>query len=580
MSASPLVDTPHVLEIGHRFDRPSQPWHQSYPPEVPLGIDIPDWRIEQVLEGAASKFGDRPAVLYFHTRWTYAELLSRVRQVAANLAAHGVGPGDRVLFVLPNCPEFIVAWFAAHWLGAEVVPANPLNTGIELARLARMSGARVAFGVDLRLDAVVEMTREQPIDHLFIVSLARHLPIHLHTAYRVRNWVSRRKPLGNGCVAHDYRELEDRRRAPLDRPALTDPGRIAVLQPTGGTTGVPKLAMLTHHNLVGNVSQYFTFANRPAGEDSVLAVLPFFHIYGATVVLLGSVAHAAAMVLQARFDVRQMLAACDRFRPTIAPLVPFMYVALIEELKRRRRKIDYFDICSSGASMLEQSIRDEFVALSGVVISEGYGLSECSPVVCANFPGTYKTGTVGLPVPDTIVRIVDVETGEKELPQGEVGEIVVQGPQVMSGYLDNPAETAITLRNGWLYTGDLGSMDADGYFRVVDRKKDMIISGGLNVFPSEVEPVLARFPGIQQVAVVGEPDHKWGERVIAWIVPRPGTQVVLEDLEAHCKHELAPYKVPKDFRVADSLPVSFIGKVQRAQLRQTAKAPAPKSGQT
>lgn len=564
-----------LFPIEYRWDRPSRPWHAQYTPEIPPGIDVTPIRVEELLVIAAEKHPDRTAVIFAKTKWTYSRLLEQVKRTAAGLAAAGVKEGDRVLFVLPNCPEFILAWFACHWLGAEVVPANPLCSGEDLARYIEKTGAKVVLGLDVRLEPVIEMIRLVEVPKLFVVSLAPHLPLALHAAYRLRNFIYRPGEVDKRTTVRPFRELYARSTAGFEKPAVKDPERVAILQPTGGTTGKPKLAMLTHRNLIANLSQYYLFGNRPPAQDTVMAVLPFFHIYGTTVVMLGTIGHACTLVLQPRFDVKRYIAACDKYHPTIGPLVPFMYVAINEELARRKRKLRCFDICSSGSAPLEMSIRREFFENTGAHITEGYGLSETSPVVTSCFPGVVRDGTVGVPVPETDVKIVDIETGQRELAPGEVGELIVKGPQVMKGYLDDPTETAIALRDGWLYTGDLATMEPDGYFRIVDRKKDMVITGGLNVFPSEVEPVIQSFPGVANCAVVGEPDHKWGQRVIAWLVPQPGAQIIIADLEEHCRKKMAHYKIPREFRVVEALPVSFLGKVQRAQLRHAGGVGGP-----
>lgn len=564
-----------LFRIGYHWTRPfPRPWFDSYDPAIPLAIDFERLRVEQLLERAARRFPNQLALAYFESRWTYSELLERVKKIAGEFRQAGVKPKDRVLFVLPNCPEFIVSWFAVHWLGAEVVPCNPLASGLDLARIAEKTNAKLVLGLDLRLAPVLEMTRRRPTPVIHVVSLSDHLPIHLKVAYRLGTMGQRKPKPAPGTKLVAFRNFWKGSAAPINEPAITDPTQIAVLQPTGGTTGVPKLAMLTHENLVGNLSQYFSLVDRPPATDRVLAVLPFFHIYGATVVMLSAIAHANTLYLMARFDLNQFFRLAQRERLTIIPMVPFMFIEILERLNKKTISLRGFEICSSGSDALDASVIQRWAEVTGVQIIEGYGLSECSPVVTSNMIGLSRPGTVGVPIPSTDVKIVDVETGTREMPIGDVGELVVQGPQVMKGYLDNPSETAIALRDGWFHTGDLATMDQEGYFRIVDRKKDMIISGGLNIFPSEIEAVIEERPDVKQCAVVGEADAKWGQRVIAYVTPAPGQAIDVEQLRAHCRASLAAYKAPREFRVCEALPVSFLGKVRRAELRQTVPQPA------
>jgi long-chain acyl-CoA synthetase len=526
-------------------------------------------RVEHLLELAAQQYPARTAILYFQTHWSYGELLERVRQVAGRLAHLGVRAGDRVLFALPNCPEFVVAWFAAHWLGAEVVHGSPLYSAKELVRLARITRPRAVFTLDLKMQATLEMTREYAVPLLFVTSLAPHLPLFLRTMYRLHGLIRRPGGAGSQTAMHPFQTLYAGG-LPLRSPALTDPELPAVLQPTGGTTGSPKVAVLRHRNLLANVAQLHVMSGRMPGNETVLGVLPFFHVFGATVTMLSGIAGAATLLLQAKFDPPRVLDLCLKHHPTVAPMVPFMFTSLLGEMKRRRVRLDSLRMCLSGASALDTRVREEFLTHTDAVMCEGYGLSEAAPVTHCNPPECTRAGTIGLPMPDTDVRVVDIEAGTRDVIPGQVGELVIRGPQVMKEYLNEPAETAQTLRDGWLHTGDLVVMDEGGFFRVVDRKKDMIKSAGLNVYPSEVEAVIAQCSGVQQCAVVGEDDPLWGQRVVAWVVPRPNQHIDPVLLREHCRHDLAHYKVPREFRACKELPTNFLGKVRRRELREQA----------
>lgn len=562
-----------LFPLGYKWDLPTQPWLPSYPKGVPPGLVYSKVRTEQVVQLAAESFPNRPAILFYRSTWTYAELLGHVRRVAAGFKAMGIGPGDRVLFVLPNCPEFVICWFALHWIGAEVVHGSPLNSAAELAKYAEVSKPKAVLGLDVRLETCVELTKLFPLPWLIVVSLAPHLPAHLRAAYRFKNLLSGRYKVAPGTKVHKFAELERMANAPIGAPYTEDVDLPAVMQPTGGTTGGSKLAVLTHNNLICNIAQGYAFLGKPPGQETVLAVLPFFHIYGATAVMLGSLAGAATLILHPRFDPPKVLDAIERYRPTMAPMVPFMFAAVVAELKKKSRAIEGLAICCSGASALDQNLRQEFEKLTGATIVEGYGLSEASPLLISNCPRRNQYGTVGLPVPDTEIRLVDIDTGDRDVPIGEVGELIARGPQIMQGYLNNPAETAIAIRNGWLYTGDLAVMDAEGFFKIVDRKKDMIISGGLNVYPSEIEPVISAHDDVEQCAVVGEPDLDWGERVVAWVVPKKGRTLDVDGIRESCRAVLAQYKIPREFRECSELPVSFLGKVRRVALRGQSTPP-------
>ncbi len=569
-----LKESPFPIEPGIGLSW--RPWFRHYPSDVPRGLVYPALRAEQLLLCAARRYPDRLSVDYYRTRWTYQELCERVRRVAANLARLGVRTGDRVMIALPNSPEFVVAWFAAHWLGAQVVPANPLYSSHELVRLAQLARARVVLALDLKLDPVFEATRRHPIPLVIVCSLASHLPIRLRWPYLVKNWLGNRAAAGTATTVLPFEVLYENHGEPIADPVLSDAGQPAVLQPTGGTTGTPKVAVLTHLNLLANVAQLHVWSGLKPGSEVVLAVLPFFHVFGSTVGLLSSIAGGATLVLQARFDPPNVCKVMEKCRPTVAPMVPFMFTSLCQEMRRRGKNISGLRVCLSGASALDPAIRAEFSERTGAVIFEGYGLSEASPVTHGNPPdATARPGTIGMPLPDTDARVVDVETGETDLQPGDVGELIVRGPQVMAGYLDEPAETAQVLRDGWLYTGDLARMDENGFFTLVDRKKDMIKSGGLNIYPSEVEKVLGGHAAVRECAVVGVADPLFGERLVAYVVPSDGVQIDPAQLQAYCRAELASYKVPRTIEVCDRLPTNFLGKVRRVELRtRAAETPA------
>jgi long-chain acyl-CoA synthetase len=567
-TARDLSDSPFPLSPV--WEPTDSLWHQSYPPGVPPRIDYEPLRVEELFRRAAAEFPDRPVIQYFRTTWTYAELLGHVQTVAGKLRSMGIGEGDRVMMVLPNCPEFIAVWFAIHWLGAEVVPANPLMSGNELAVLATKTNIKAAFGLDARLKPISEMTRQVDVPWLIVVSLAPHLPLHFRLPYRLQVLLAGKQQTSKSTKTLPVASLFSGNDV-VESPVLTNPNLPAVLQPTGGTTGSPKVAVLHHSNLCANVAQLHAWCAMEPGTESFLSVLPYFHIYGATCAMLSPISGGATLLVQARFHQKRTLKLIQKYEPGSALLVPFMIAALNDEMRSKKIRPKGLRLCMSGASPLTEEVAREFEHLTGSTIMEGFGLSEASPVTHSNpAHGSTITGSIGLPLPNTEIRLVDLDNGVAQVPVGEDGELVIRGPQVMQGYLDDPEETALTLRDGWLYTGDVARMNENGYFEIVDRKKDMIISGGLNVYPTEVEETIMTHPAIKACAVVGVPDAKYGELVCAWVVPAKSGPLDVSLLTAFCKENMSAYKVPKQFRLCDSLPENFLGKIRRVDLRKRA----------
>lgn len=565
-----------IFPVQDNWDAPRHRWHEHYPPNAPPGCVYPSMRVEEFLIRTARAFPHRAALHFYSTTWTFLELLERVQRVAGHFQRMGLRPGDRALLILPNSPEFVVCWFALHFVGAAVVHGSPLYPGRDVASLIQRVKPKFLVGLDVRIEPCTDALKHAEVPYLLVTSIAPHLPMRLRAIYGLKTWLNGAIRAPKSTKVVPFSELYSPDVPAMARPALEDDSLVAVLQPTGGTTGTPKLAMCTHRNLAAQICQSHAMTRREPGTDSCIAVLPFFHVYGSTLILLGSVAGGATMILFPRFEVKQIAEALERYQPTCLPLVPFMFQALSNELDRRPRKVGKLDLVTSGASPLEPEVRDEFVRRTGVVVTEGYGLSEASPVICANFKETNRDGTVGVPLPDTEVKIVDPFEGEREMPPGEVGELIARGPQIMKGYLDNPAETAQTIRDGWLFTGDLATMDEEGYLRIVDRKKDMIKSSGLNVFPSEVEAKILEIAGVKECAVVGQKDARWGEKVVAWIVAAPGARLDAKTLKEECRTRLAQYKIPREFHFCEKLPTNFLGKIRRAELR--AKSTGTESG--
>jgi long-chain acyl-CoA synthetase len=522
-------------------------------------LDYPDLAIWQLLERTAQRFPDRPALRFFGRTTTYRQLMASVERFAQGLVASGVRPGDRVALVLPNAPQMVIAYYGAMRAGALVVPTNPLYTPREFGIQMRDAEPRAVVALDL----VVPRLKDEIGKALLVTTRIRdYLPPLLGFLQGLREKgpempresISLERLLGAG------------QGATLPEPGSADD--VALLQYTGGTTGVPKAAMLSHRNLVANALQAEAWMpSYQAGQERVLAVLPFFHVFGMTVALNLGILTGAEIDLVPRFNPEETAREVRRFKPTLFPGAPAMYQAVADSPHVERWNIRSIRYCISGSAPLPLELQERFERLTGGVLVEGYGLTEASPVThCNPLGGERRSGTVGRTFPDTLQRILDPENPTRELPPGEVGELAVKGPQVMLGYWGPPAETAAVLQDGWLRTGDLGMIDEDGYCSIVDRKKDVIIVSGFNVYPREVEEVLLRHPGVREAVVVGVPDERRGQVVRAVVVPWPDRRPTVEELQAYCRERLAGYKTPRQFELREELPRTAIGKVLRRVL--------------
>ncbi|HEY8450238.1 MAG TPA: long-chain fatty acid--CoA ligase [Bacillota bacterium] len=549
-----------------------RPWLSQYPPEVPPTLAYPDQPLDRFLSEAAARFPEQPALIFYGRRFSYRQVDAAANRFAALLANFGIRPGERVALLLPNCPQSVIAYYGALRAGAVIVQLSPMAAPREIILQLEDSGARTLVTIDLLLARALPAFEHGACQRLLVGRLADALPAHLRLLFPLkarREGQDLRIPERSGVF-----RWSDRADAPANPPQVTvRPDDLALIQYTGGTTGAPKGAMLTHRNLVANALQTAAwFPGVQPGRERILCVVPFFHVYGMTVCMNFGIHLAATLILLPRFDVPAVLAAIARHRPTLFPGVPTMYVALLNHPQMQRYDLRSITACISGAAPLPREVQERFEAITGGRLVEGYGLTEASPVTHANpLFGEGKPGSIGLPLPDTDCRIVDLEDG-RELPAGQVGELLVRGPQVMKGYWNRPAETEQVLRDGWLRTGDVARMDEDGYFYIVDRIKDMIISGGLNVYPREVEEVLYRHPAVREAAVIGVPDAYLGEAVQAYVVLTEGASVDAEELRRYCREHLAAYKVPKTIEFRDELPKSLIGKVLRRALREETRA--------
>ncbi|MDE3231326.1 MAG: long-chain fatty acid--CoA ligase [Chloroflexota bacterium] len=558
-----------------------RPWLAHYSATVPANIPIPEHSLAWLLDEATRTSGAYTAIEYYGTRISYAQLASLASRFARALVRLGVKRGDRVAICLPNIPQFPIAFFGAVMAGAVVTPTNPLYTPSELQHQLTDSGSKVIITLDMLYPALAGVRANTPVEQVILADVADYFPPALAAAYHLRESLTARgKPkldqraLKADPSIHHFKDLightsdsQGFEVYPLPEPA--SPDDLALLQYTGGTTGVAKGAMLTHRNLLANAAQCLAWNEQPEGTKHItLCVAPFFHVYGLTVAMNLTILAGSTMVLLPRFTVKDTLKAIEKYRPDLFPGVPTMYLALAREVERKKRDLSSIQVCISGSAPLPAEVQRRFEAVSGAKVVEGYGLTEASPVThCNPVYGDRHIGTIGLPVSNTDAAILAADSWDF-LPQGEQGEIAVRGPQVMQGYWNRPDETAKVLHDGWLRTGDIGLMDAGGYFTIVDRAKDIIIASGYNVYPREVEEVLYAHPKVLEAAVVGMPDEYRGETVRAYIVPKPGQTLTASELDAWCHERLAAYKVPKAYEFRESLPKTLVGKVLRRALRE------------
>ena len=536
----------------------NRPWLSFYEEGVPHRLDIPRISLSTILDHSADRFPENPAVIFRNRSLTYREIRIRAAAVAAGLAEIGVRKGQRVAIMLPNCPQYIEVLFAILKIGGIVVNVNPMYVERELEYQLMDAGVSTIFSLrdfSPRLRAVQERT---PLKNIILTGL--------EDAFTTRGGPDSKLER----ETFEYTDLlEKGSRLPLPNVPC-DPEEVALLQYTGGTTGVSKGAMLTHRNLIANVLQSVTWdRHAQKGRERMLTVLPFFHTYGITSCINASIYQAATIILLLRFEVNEVLDAIDRYQPTRMAGVPTMYIALAGHPRIRESSISSIKVFSCGSAPFPMEAFKNFEELTAGKISEGYGLTEASPLAIANPPfGQRKIGSIGIPRPDTDARIVDLETGEKALPPGMEGELCIQGPQVMKGYWNRPEETAQALRDGWLYTGDIARMDEDGYFFIVDRKKDMILCSGYNVYPRDIEEVLYQHPKIQEACVLGVPDPYRGETVKAFVVLKEGLEASPEEIITYCRQNMARYKAPTIVEFRKELPRSNVGKILRKVLRE------------
>jgi long-chain acyl-CoA synthetase len=562
-------------------------WLKHYDSGVPHTIDYPSTTLHGLLEETARKFPEKPAIIFPGAlgdayRLNYRQLNKLVDRFANALMRLGVKKGDRVALLMPNSPQFVISYYATLKAGGIVVATNPLYSPREIEHQLNDCGAETIVVLSLFYRNVAEVKANTKLRNVIVTYIKEFLPPVSRLLFTLlkEKKEGHRVDVSGVPGVYRFRDLL-RQSAASPPPVSVDQEDIAMYQYTGGTTGVSKGAILVHRGVLANTYQMRAWsipANKKEGEGVAMGVMPLFHVYGMVTVMHFCVLMAAAMILLPRFQTKQVLEAINKYKPYFFPGVPTMYVAINNFPQVNKYDLRSVEACVSGAAPLPVEVQQKFEELTGGKLVEGYGLTEAAVVTHATpIYGLRKIGSIGVPFPDVDSRIMDVETGEKEMPLGEPGELTVRAPQVMKGYLNRPDDTAQVLRNGWLYTGDIAKVDQDGYFFIVDRKKEMIIAGGYNIYPREVEEVLYEHDKIKECACYGVPDSYRGETVKVCVVLKEGQTATPEEITEYCRTKLARFKVPKLVEFRTELPKSPIGKVLRRVLVEEEKQKSEKS---
>lgn len=553
-------------------------WYAHYPDEIPAHIAYDEKPLHVFLQEEAKQRGKKKALHFMGKETSYSELCLQAKKMAAYLQKLGLKKGDRVSVMLPNCPQAVVSYYGILMAGGIVVQTNPLYKERELEYQLKDSGACFIVCLDVLLPLVANVRKNTQLQHTIVTGIKDYLPFPKNKIYPIMQ-----KKQYNMVVTveesedtHTWKRVDEQSPDAFTETKVNPIDDLALLQYTGGTTGFPKGVMLTHYNLVANVQMCQAWLYKTKrGEEIVLGALPFFHVYGMTTVMNLSIMHGAKMVLLPKFDALEVLKTIQKQQATLFPGAPTMYVGLLNHPELHKYDLSSIKACLSGSAPLPYEIQEQFEAKTGGCLVEGYGLTETSPVTHANFLWDRRmNGSIGVPWPDTDAKVINMETME-EADTEEVGEIAVKGPQVMKGYWNNLEETTQVLQNGWLFTGDLGYMNDSGYFYIVDRKKDMIIAGGYNIYPREVEEVLYEHEAVQEAVVAGIPDPYRGETVKAYVVLKSGYHTDGNELNTFCRKLLAAYKVPKKYEFRAELPKTTVGKILRRQLIEEEKEDTP-----
>ncbi len=547
------------------------PWLNNYDDGVPTTVQPYDQPIFAMLDAAASQYPSRPAIIFQNTKISYAELKDRAEIFASSLRLMGVNHGDRVAIMLPNLPQTIIAFWGVMKAGAIAVMTNPLYMESEIVQNMQDSGATHLIMLDLLWPKIDPLRSRIPVHNYIVTSIADSLSFPLNYLYKFKekrgaNYTE--IPFNNENIIPWKNMFVAKQK--YSAKQFINPDSIALLQYTGGTTGLPKGVMLSHANIGTNCNQILSVISELSKEHhQLVALLPFFHVYGLSVGILVPTVLMATSLPMPRYVPQDVLKLIKKHKPSIFPGAPSVYISLMQQKNLAEYDLQCIKLCISGSAPLPLEHFRKFQEITGATIIEGYGLTEASPITHINplISDNQKTGSIGMPLPGTRARIVDMEGGSLTLPAGKLGELIIKGPQIMSGYWNKEDETASALRNGWLYTGDLGTMDEDGFFYITDRKKDMVIVGGYNVYPREVDEVLLEHPSILEAVAVGVKDKVRGESIKAFVVLKPYEEMTRADVIAWCKSKLASYKVPRTVEFRSELPKTIVGKVLRRVLQ-------------
>jgi long-chain acyl-CoA synthetase len=551
-------------------------WSKSYAKGVPHQLHYESTPMPEALARTAREFPDKTALLFIDSKVSYRQLNDMANRFANALIDMGVKPGDKVAMLMPNMPQLVAATYGAWRAGAVVVMNNPLYTDVELEYQFNNSESTFLVAIDLICPRMIALRPKTKIKNLVAAHIRDHLKFPKKQLLPI---VAKDKHRNIPPTPNVHEWMDLLKKYPASDPKVPiDFNGLACLQYTGGTTGVSKGVMLSHANLSKNVQQIVAwFPGFNKGEITHLGVLPIFHSFGLTCCMNICVWMGWTDVLIPRPEPQAILEAIHKYRVNFFPAVPTMYVGVLNHPEASKYNLTSIKGCFSGAAPLPVEVIRDFEAKTGSQICEGYGLSETSPVVTTNpYGGKTKVGSIGLPVSDTDIKIVDLVDGTKEIPVGEAGEVLVKGPQVTGGYYKMPEETANAIKDGWLFTGDIGKMDEEGYFYIVDRKKDMVIAGGYNIYPREIDEVLFEHPKVLEACAVGIPDPYRGETIKAFVVLKSGESLTEEEVIKYCSEKLAKYKVPKKVEFMASLPKSGVGKVLRKELRAVEMAKGKK----
>lgn len=548
------------------------PWLKHYDQNVPASIKYKKTCLPDLMAETVSNHPNRTAIIFQGHRLTYQQLNDMVDRLANCLLDFGVSKGDPVAILLPNIIPCVVSYYAALKIGAIVVMNNPLYSDRELAHQFNDSGSKVLITIDVLVNRMIALRPKTKINQIIYTSIKEYLPFFKKIFYP---FIAQSLDIPTTPRIEPEKDVFQWKQilnsaSPASPQTALSFDDVAMYQYTGGTTGVSKGVMLTHGNLSQQTQQleaWFPVFKR-GGQETILGALPFFHVFGASCVMNLSIYFGWTIVLVPKPQPHLLLESIRKYHTTFVSIVPAMTISMLNHPDIRKTDMTCIRACFSGSAPLPIEVIKTFNQKTNSEISEGFGMTESSPVTHSNpFSGLRKAGSIGIPLPDTQCRIVDLETGENDVPINEVGELIIKGPQVMKGYLNQPDATKDTIKNGWLYTGDIAKMDEDGYFFIVDRKKDMVISGGFNVYPREIDDVLYEHEKVQEACSIGIPHPTRGEQIKAFVVLKKGEIATERELLEYCKTKLAAYKLPTIIEIKKELPKSNVGKILRKDLR-------------